>query len=224
MPSTAHLDTPRPLVLVALAIAMGTAGFSVARLSLDVDRAALANAAGRGTVVPHEPTTPEVDGEQATPPHVEVALDASAPTDPAADAAVAIAAPGAEPLRLEPSVAEPAVAAGSGASTVDHGRVAYIRCEGAAETGCPREVGVERRAWEAIDSLPSCPALAGRVGEVDLRVVLDQGRYSGLGFRDFPREGLDQAAIRTCLEDRLRALRGTGAAARVTIAFRFTVR
>lgn len=238
-------DAPRPLLLLGIAGLGLAAGFGVARASLDVDRAALASRSGaQDSDGADAPDAADAQGNDAddtddtagAEPSAGDALDDAPPAAP--DAAAAIAEgdtppaddtiaeppPSAEPTPSSVPSAQPtAASSGSGPGRIAMGRVAYIRCDGLPGGACPRELSVERRAWDAIRELADCPGLAGRSGEADVRIVFDGPRMSGLGFRDLGPGALDREAIRACLEPRLGGLRSGSGASRMTVAFAFTL-
>lgn len=209
------LESPPIGTLVALAVVLAAGGFGLARLSLDVDRAAAATRAdeARALSAPEDVPAPAVVPDVPSP-------VPEAPTAIVADAGVAapdVVAPIPEPTPLPP--------ADGPAGTIIEGRVAYLRCEGLANIPpsgpCPRDHSVEARVWEAVRALPtSCSALRGREGSSDVRVVFDGPRMSGLGFRDLPDE-LEREAVRACLEPSLERVRTGLGTSRLTASFRF---
>jgi len=210
------LDAPRPISLVAIAVACAVLGFVVSRASLDVDRAAVARRADEARALGREAAPDSPEDVQ-----VDADANAAAPGEAAAIGVERDAGTSASPGEAAPESPPPANAA---AGEIIEGRVAYLRCEGLANVPpagpCPRDHSVEASVWEAIRSLTSCPALATRFGSSDVRVVFDGRRMSGLGFRDVPDE-LDRESVRGCLEPALERVHTDLGTSRLTASFRF---
>lgn len=229
---------PRPLSLLGIALCFGAAGFTVARASLDVDRAAAAShmdvEAATGAEMPSPIDDVSASDDALTEQPLAVVDPAEGPDTDAGALAAAVGDVGdvGDAVGTEATNALPEAPSGDSAAPpptsgtptrLEMGRVAYIRCEGAPDGACPRDVGLERRAWDAIRGIERCDGLVGALGEADLRIVFDGGRYSGIGFRDFDRNALDTERLRTCVEASARELRTTHPASRLTVAFRFSL-
>ncbi len=77
-------------------------------------------------------------------------------------------------------------------------RVAFLRC-GEPEVRCGRDRDFEEAAWAILAELPSCAALAGRVGSADVRVHRTGGGNE-LRFRDWGDAPIPTGALQGCLE------------------------
>lgn len=210
-------DRPRAVTVFAVLVVLAGIGFVMTRATFDRAREddAPSETSGARAARAHEEARAPV-AETPTP---------EAPAPEAPDARIAVQVPAAPDASVAPEA--PPVVANARARTLTRGRVAYIRCEGvpqrAGPSPCPRDVNVERTVWTAIDRLPTCPALLGRRGAADVRVVFESGVFSGLGFRDLGGGELDRDAVRGCLEPALAGLRTELPAARMTASFRIDV-
>ena len=130
-----------------------------------------------------------------------------------------------------PTPSDAGAARPSGPRHVEQGRVAYLRCDGVQpSTGlfpCPRDPGLERAVWHAIDEMPSCEGLGGEIGEADLSISLVRGAPNEIGTRDTFRSDvsrLDAARVVECLRAPLATVAPTLDASRLVVSFRFRVR
>jgi hypothetical protein len=106
------------------------------------------------------------------------------------------------------------------------GRVAYLQCTGAevrrGPIPCPRDLDLERGAWEVIRGLPSCQAPVGLPGTADVRVHFQPG--APVEVSHLQRGGgrwLDGDAVVGCLSSGLRQLRTSIRAEELIVSFRF---
>jgi hypothetical protein len=123
----------------------------------------------------------------------------------------------------------PAIAAPG--TSVRHGRVAVLRCDGAPhQTGpfpCPRDEALEAIVWAAVDSLPACET-PPPPGEADLVVDFDRsaGGAAVLRARDTFRDDVvrsDGALVVSCLTTALAAAATPITGERLMFSFRFVV-
>jgi len=129
----------------------------------------------------------------------------------------------ARPAPLPPLPAEPAFPEGPRRVRIEPGRMAYLRCDGAEIPGqaypCPRDEPLERAVWDRIERLPRCNQLPATAGEVDLRLVFEDQRQTGVTFRSS--EAIDRSLLQRCLGELEAGLTTTVPARRTIASFRF---
>lgn len=221
-------STPRPLSLVAVAVGSVVVGLLLLRLSLVAPRP---EAMG--------PETGMDDGASATPhgsADEPAAQDAPAPVEdepaPEADAsatAVAVVDAGAAEAPEAEAEVPAAAAEATGATgdgelpatggdrTLAHGRVAYFQCP---NDECPRDHGLERSVWRALDRLGSC---MGGGGQADVRVAVQAGAVSEVRFRERGAEGIDIGVLSRCVTAPLMRVTGSTLPDGAVVSFRFDV-
>ncbi len=165
------------------------------------------------------PRSPEPEGPPPGAP-------GAAPAEPALEVPTATPTPTATATPTDPGAARP-----GGPRHVEQGRVAYLRCDGVPpSTGpfpCPRDPGLERAVWHAIDEMASCDGLGGELGEADLSLTLVRGAPTEIGTRDTFRSDvsrLDPTRVMGCLRAPLAGVTPTLDASRLVVSFRFRVR
>lgn len=178
-----------------------------------------------------EPGAPEPEAEAGD--ESEAGAEPT-PSEPEAETADAQEAPGATD---EGALSPPSETASPGPlptlsaapARIERGRVAYLRCTGVERRGafpCPRDEALEIRAWNALDAVASCPALADATGQAD--IVLDfrdsapEVRSRDTFARDVRR--LDPAATVACVAPALAGLRHATGAQRLVVSLRFALR
>jgi hypothetical protein len=116
-------------------------------------------------------------------------------------------------------------------TSIRHGRVAVLRCDGAPHQGgpfpCPRDEALEAIVWAAIDTLPACAAPPS-AGEADLVVDFDRaaGSAAVLRARDTFRDDVvraDGEAVVACLAPTLATVATPITGERLMFSFRFVV-
>jgi hypothetical protein len=117
----------------------------------------------------------------------------------------------------------------AGPRRVEHGRVAYLRCDGVPQRPgpypCPRDEALEAAVWNVLETLPRCAEAPPGLGESDVRLELARDRPTVLRLRaprpDVPR--LDGAAVLRCAAGPLSHVATTSGATRLMLAFRFSL-
>jgi hypothetical protein len=174
------------------------------------------------TSVAPEPT-PTLESPTTATPAIE------APVVEAPVAATPTATPAPRPVPSTPRAA-PVVGTGT-ATRVAHGRVAYLRCDGAPQTSgpfpCPRDAALEATVWSAVDQAIACaPPLPP--GQADLVLEFDRAATPELtvSTRDtFPDEAIrtDAAGVVACLGPALATATTTIPGDLIRVGFRFTL-
>lgn len=218
-------STPRPLSLIAVALGCTALGLLLLELSLVAPRPE----AGALEPLPSEDaagTPDEGAGEAPVADDPEPVAVAPAQADPTGDA-VSPAAPdaGAAVVAPEAEVAVDAPLPEAGAETgtdtertIEHGRVAYFQCP---NDSCPRDHGLERGVWRALDRLGGC---LGASGEADVRVSVLAGAVTDVRFRERGAAGIDLGVLNRCVSPPLMRLTGSTLPDGAVVSFRFQVR
>jgi hypothetical protein len=242
---TSRQDRPSPLGLVAIAAVALVTGLALTRASAEGIRLLPAPRIERvsGAAPPADrDADAEAAHDEAQPEPVRRISPVVPPSGPAitsqaevpSEAIARAAGPAPHPADLgTTSLAAPPRAPERHPSrrrvTVETGRVAYLRCDGAeAVEGlfpCPRDRALEQRAWSAILALGTCHDLAASdptaVGRADAWLIFTGPALDCIRMRESPGAEPVSNAIRTCLEERLAGLRSAAGAERMTVSFRF---
>ncbi len=165
---------------------------------------------------PEPETEIEPEPEPATEPEVEIPTT----TTPTTTTTATTTTPPPAPLPRRPGPI----------TRVRHGRVAYLRCDGAPQAPgpfpCPRDAALEAMVWAAIDQTLDCdPALPP--GQADLVVEWDREAGASapmITTRDtFPDEAIrtDAAALLACVSPSLSSATTIITGDRLRVGFRF---
>jgi hypothetical protein len=114
---------------------------------------------------------------------------------------------------------------------VTHGRLAYLRCDGAPLVDgpfpCPRDEALEDTVWAAIDQAASCvPALPPGQADLVIELFPSTGAPTTIATRDtFPDDAIrtDAATVAACMTPLLASLTTTLTGDRIRVGFRFTL-
>lgn len=221
-------STPRPLSLVAVVVGSVVAGLLLLKLSLVAPRPeTMAPEAGMddgASAAPHGPADEQAaqethdapePAEAEAAPEADAGATAVAVVDagtggaPVAEAEVPAAAPEAAGAMVD---AEPTA---GGDRTLVHGRVAYFQCP---NDECPRDHGLERSVWRALDRLGGC---MGSGGQADVRVAVQAGAVSEVRFRERGAEGIDIGVLSRCVTAPLMRVTGSTLPDGAVVSFRF---
>ena len=113
---------------------------------------------------------------------------------------------------------------------IDHGLVAYLRCDGVPQRPgpfpCPRDRALENAAWAAVDTLRGCADGPLGIGEADMRIEYAADQPPDVRVRPVRGGTLgraDAGRIVSCIGPSVAALRPTMRATRLIVSFRFAL-
>lgn len=193
-----HMAWAVPLVLATLCFG---AGFALAQLSLDQDRARLADTADNDS--PARPAAPENAPEQTNPDNQAGAPDSAVgeAREPRVSPSAADTSERDPPANRRAPPSEDA-ATSQRTMAITRGRVAYLRCRGVpprpGRFPCPRDLQLEQAVWRAVEGLERCPAAVA--SEIDLRVEF---RSSSTGEVTLNADDASVHRLRGCLGEHL---------------------
>jgi len=220
-------------LLLVLALGRSLGADRVAPRAQTASSSRPAAAAVAPTAVPAHTAAPaSEEGGGAAAPQAQPAAAAVAGSDSPVVTANTIEIPAelaeaAAPAAAPEPVAPPAVPSPTSASHVlEHGHIAYLRCDGVPlQDGpfpCPRDRRFEKQVWSALDRLPQCPLPPlGPGSDFELRVEFrTRGRHS---FEVKPPRGSEAltSAIHACLANDLELVRTQLRPLLMTVLFRF---